>query len=91
MSDLARRLLNSAVDDYRPVEDRTGLAGTFEFDLEWTPELPAPADAPPGPPIDPNGPSLFTALKEQLGLKLDPQKDHIDVLVVDHAEHPTEN
>ena len=91
MADLAKRLLNGAVDDHRPVEDRTGLAGTFEFDVEWTPQLPVPADAPQGPPIDPTGPSLFTAVKEQLGLKLDPRKDQIDVLVIDHAEHPTEN
>ena len=91
MADLATRLLNSAVDDHRPVEDRTGLRGTFEFDLEWTPTLPVPADAPPAPPVDPNGPPLFTALREQLGLRLEPAKQAIDILVVDHAEHPTEN
>ena len=91
MADLAARLLNSAVDDRRPVEDRTGLKGTFEFDLEWTPTLPVPADAPPAPPVDPNGPPLFTALREQLGLRLEPAKQSIDILVVDHAEHPTEN
>ena len=91
MADLATRLLNGAVDDHRPVEDHTGLAGTFEFDLEWTPVLPVPADAPPAPPVDPNGPPLFTALREQLGLKLEPAKNLIDILVVDHAERPTEN
>jgi uncharacterized protein (TIGR03435 family) len=91
MADLAGRLLNSAVDDHRPVEDRTGLSGTFEFDLEWTPVLPVPADAPPAPPVDPNGAPLFTALREQLGLKLDPAKIAIDILVVDSATHPTEN
>ena len=48
-------------------------------------------DAPPAPPVDPNGVSLFTALREQLGLKLEPGKQQIDILVVDHAEHPTEN
>ena len=89
MADLATRLLNAAVDDHRPVEDHTGLTGTFEFDLEWTPVLPVPADAPPAPPVDPNGPPLFTALREQLGLKLEPAKNLIDILVVDHAERPT--
>jgi len=83
--------LSGAVDDHRPVENRTGLTGTFDFDLEWTPDRPLPADAPPGPVADPNGPALFTALKEQLGLMLQPQKDQIDILVVDHAEHPAEN
>jgi uncharacterized protein (TIGR03435 family) len=73
------------------VEDHTGLTGTFEFDLEWTPTAPIPADAPPAPPVDPNGPPLFTALKEQLGLKLEPAKSSIDILVVDHAERPTDN
>jgi uncharacterized protein (TIGR03435 family) len=91
MADLAGRLLNSAVDDHRPVEDHTGLTGTFEFDLEWTPAAPVPADAPPSPAVDPTGASLFTAVREQLGLKLEPGKQSIDILVVDHAEHPTEN
>jgi uncharacterized protein (TIGR03435 family) len=91
MADLAMRLLNNAVDDHRPVEDRSGLSGTFEFDLEWTPVAPVPADAPPAPPVDPNGISLFTALREQLGLRLEPAKQRIDILVVDRAERPTED
>jgi uncharacterized protein (TIGR03435 family) len=91
MADLATRLLNAAVDDHRPIEDHTRLTGTFEFDLEWTPVLPVPADAPPAPPVDPNGPPLFTALREQLGLKLEPAKNLIDIVVVDHAERPTED
>jgi uncharacterized protein (TIGR03435 family) len=91
MQQLASPFLNGAVDDHRPVEDYTGLAGTFEFDIEWTPTMPIPADAPPAPPVDPNGASLFTALREQLGLKLEPAKNSIDVLVVDSAQHPTEN
>jgi uncharacterized protein (TIGR03435 family) len=92
MSDLAQRMLSIEMREDRPVTDRTGLGGTFEFDLEWTPDRPAPpppADAPPAPPIDPNGPSIFTALREQLGLKLEPQRDQIDILVVDHIEPPT--
>jgi uncharacterized protein (TIGR03435 family) len=91
MAQIAAPLLNGAVDDHRPVEDHTGLKGTFEFDLEWTPTLPVPADAPPAPPVDPDGAPLFTAVKEQLGLKLEPAKGSLDVLVVDRAGHPTEN
>jgi len=81
----------------RIVVDRTGLTGTYEIDLTWTPEqLPQGRDdAPPGapalPPIDPNGPSLFTALQEQLGLKLDSTRGPVDVLVVEKVERPTED
>jgi len=81
----------SVTADHRPVENRTGLEWTFDFELDWTPELPVPADAPPAPPADPNGPSIFTAVKEQLGLKLEPRKQPVDVLVVDRAERPTAN
>ena len=88
---LVERLLARAVEDQRPIEDRTGLEGTYEFELEWTPVAPPPADAPGGPPIDPNGASLFTALREQLGLKLEPRKGSIDVIVVDRAEYPRQN
>jgi uncharacterized protein (TIGR03435 family) len=63
----------------RVVRDRTGLAGYFDLDLQWTPEQKA----------DTNGPSLFTALQEQLGLKLESSKDSMDVLVIDRAEKPT--
>jgi uncharacterized protein (TIGR03435 family) len=68
----------------RPVVDQTGLAGRFDFVLKWTPDE---ADA-----GDPNAPpGLFTAIQEQLGLKLEPVKAPIDVLVIDHVERPTEN
>jgi len=87
-------MLSPRVD--RPVEDRTGLTGTFSVDLQWTPE-PQPAGASDEqrpsflPPADPSGPSLFTALPEQLGLELQPVKGSIDILVVDHVERPTPN
>jgi uncharacterized protein (TIGR03435 family) len=81
----------------RPVFDRTGLTGLFDFDLSWTPDqMPQgrgdpPPGAPPLPTIDPNGPSLFTAIQEQLGLKLESARGPVDVLVIDKAEHPTED
>jgi len=80
----------------RIVFDRTELPGNFDFTLKWTPDqIPAglerKAAAMNLPPIDPNGPSIFTAVQEQLGLKLDAVKGPIDVLVIDRAEHPTEN
>jgi uncharacterized protein (TIGR03435 family) len=80
---------------HRVVVDHTGLIGSVEFDLGWTPEqLPhraATAGAPPFPAIDPNGPSIYTAVQEQLGLKLDSQKGPVDVLVIDRVERATEN
>ena len=79
----------------RVVVDRTGLSGAYEVELEWTPDQlppgPPPPGAPPLPPIDPNGPSIFTALQEQLGLKLESTKGPVDVLVIDSVEHPTED
>jgi uncharacterized protein (TIGR03435 family) len=73
----------------RPVFDETGLTGTYSFDLKWTPD--APAGAPAQPSADPTGPSLFTALQEQLGLRLQAARRPVEVLVIDHAERPTEN
>ncbi len=77
----------------RLVVDRTGLTGNFEIDLTWTPDrLPQgtpPPGAPPPPAIDPNGPSLFTAVQEQLGLKLESERAPVEVLVIDHVERPT--
>ena len=63
----------------------------FDLALTWTPDQ-MPQGSPGGPdlpPIDPNGPSLFTALQEQLGLKLESAKGQVDVLVVDHVDQPT--
>jgi uncharacterized protein (TIGR03435 family) len=83
----------------RVVLDRTGLAGNYDISLTWTPDqMPQrPPGAPDGPPpqvngvaIDPNGPSLFTAVQEQLGLKLDSQRGPVEMLVIDRAEKPVE-
>ena len=82
----------------RTVVDRTGLGGTFDFDLTWTPDqLPQQVQqaSPPGrsdlPPIEPSGPSIFSAIQEQLGLKLESTRGAVDLLVVDRAELPTED
>src|SRR5262245_6742107 len=88
------RLMSGWVDDHRPVEDRTGLTGNFDIDLDWTPDRQAPAPpagAPALPLTDPNGAGLFTALREQLGLRVESTKNSIDIVVVDYAEYPTEN
>jgi uncharacterized protein (TIGR03435 family) len=76
--------------DARLVVDRTGLSGRFAFTLSWTPERMPEGSPPPGlPPIDPNGPSLITALQEQLGLRLQPARHRMDVVVIDSVERPT--
>jgi uncharacterized protein (TIGR03435 family) len=77
----------------RPVRDRTGLSGSFDMDLTWTPDRPVVGPTPDTPiaPIDPNSPSLFTALQEQLGLKLEPQRGQVDVLVIDSVSMPETN
>jgi bla regulator protein blaR1 len=80
----------------RLVVDRTAIAGPHDFDLTWTPEQfrgrpPAPGEQTPlvnGAPVDANGPSLFTAVQEQLGLKLESAKAPVEVLVVERAERP---
>jgi uncharacterized protein (TIGR03435 family) len=79
----------------RPVLDQTGIDGKFDFQLNWTPDdsqfttlgvkVPAPTDAPNAPP------NLYTAIQEQLGLKLEATKAAADVLAVDHVEKPSEN
>jgi uncharacterized protein (TIGR03435 family) len=80
----------------RTVLDRTGLTGRYNFRFEWTPETgpcSAPADgaAPGGAAIPSNAPSIFTALQETLGLKLESIKGPVDSLVIDRAERPSEN
>jgi uncharacterized protein (TIGR03435 family) len=75
----------------RPVVDRTALSGDYEFELLFAPGY-VPSNPPPGAPaLDPNAPDLFTALQEQLGLKLEPATGSLQVLVIDRIEHPSEN
>jgi bla regulator protein blaR1 len=77
----------------RLVVDKTGLTGYYDWTLQWTPDANDPRLAVDAatPPSDPNKPGLFTAIQEQLGLKLVPAKGPVEVLVVDHIERPTEN
>jgi uncharacterized protein (TIGR03435 family) len=74
----------------RVVVDRTGLTGAWDFELTFSGDpqrgLPSPGVEPP--PDDPNAPSLFTALQEQLGLKLEATKGPVEVVVVDRVERP---
>jgi uncharacterized protein (TIGR03435 family) len=74
----------------RIVTDGTGLQGNYDFDLTWAPEQ--TVQAPPGAPSpapDPDSPSIFTALREQLGLKLQSARGPVDVIVIDRVERPT--
>jgi uncharacterized protein (TIGR03435 family) len=73
----------------RPVRDRTGLAGTFDFSLEWS--LPPDRGEPTSSEPADGGPTFPEALQKQLGLKLKSAKGPMDVLIIDHVEHPTEN
>ncbi len=78
----------------RPVIDRTGLSGAWDFKLEYTRQL--PPEFPPngklnGEEPDTSGPSIYAALKQQLGLDLRAQKGQADVIVIDHVEKPTQN
>ena len=73
----------------RPVIDKTGLAGEFDFALNWTPQ---PEDRPADEPAAPaDGPDIFTSIREQLGLRLMPGRGLVDVIVIDRAELPTPN
>jgi len=77
----------------RSVIDETGLTGYFAIDLEWTPtpdQMPQRAGG-AALPASSDGPSLFTALQEQLGLKLESRRGPVDVLVIDRIERPSEN
>jgi bla regulator protein blaR1 len=87
-------LMQTAVLD-RPVVDQTGLEGKWNFNLKWTPDesqfqgmgmkVPPPSDAADAPP------PLFTAIQEQIGLKLEAGKAPVPVLVLDHVEQPSAN
>jgi uncharacterized protein (TIGR03435 family) len=85
MEDLAGTLQSMVA---RPVVDRTGLAGAFDIDLQWSP---TDLNADGANASTNEGPSIFTAVEEQLGLKLVPQREKFDVLVIDRVKLPTAN
>lgn len=91
MAGLANTLANMLGN---PVLDQTGLTGMYDFKLDYAPDLPTRPDGKPpmlnGVPAE-SGPSIFTALQEQLGLRLEEKKGPVEVMVVDHADHATEN
>jgi len=89
----ARKLTNNSMADFalgmqsfldRPVVDKTGLIGKYDFVLKWTPDEADGNDLRAAP-------GIFTAVQEQLGLKLEPTRGSTEVLVIDHVERPTEN
>jgi len=83
-------LVSLLANDFdRPVLDETGLTGAYNLNLKWTPDL--KPGAPTSATTDPAGPSLFTALEEQLGLKLQAARRPIESLMIDHIDRPTEN
>jgi uncharacterized protein (TIGR03435 family) len=96
MADFAKWMQSGVMD--KPVVDQTGLKGKYDFQLKWTPDesqfgqfrgtgtvVPAPTDDPNAPP------GLYTAIQEQIGLKMSPGKAQDDVIVIDHAEKPSAN
>jgi len=80
MSDLARSLTQYGGAG-RIVVDSTGLSGKYEVDLRWSPDVTQPSDDPP----------LVTAIQEQLGLKLEPRREMLPAVVIDHIEPPAPN
>ena len=91
MPDLTNLLQSNVLD--RPVVDQSGLSGRFDFDLSWTPDDSQFNGRFRTPPQSTEAPlsGLFAAIQEQLGLKLDATKTMVDVMVIDHAEKPSEN
>jgi uncharacterized protein (TIGR03435 family) len=84
MDDVASQLTNVLG---QPVQNETGLKGVFTFSLTYSPDRGLAASN-----TDPAGPSIFTALEEQLGLKLEARKVPVEVVVVDHCDRmPGEN
>ena len=88
---LATSIDNPATGIGRPVLDKTGLDGRYDFIMEFTPQFNGPL--PPGVNFTPDesGPTFMEALREQLGLKLESQTGPVDVIVIDHVEQPSEN
>jgi uncharacterized protein (TIGR03435 family) len=88
LANLIRMLAGAAG---RPVVDRTGLEGNFAVRLKFARDAPFPTTAPGQPSAMDDAPSIFTAVQEQLGLRLESTTVQGQVLIIDHIERPTEN
>jgi uncharacterized protein (TIGR03435 family) len=89
MSMLANTLSNATG---RPVIDKTGLTAKYDYILEWAPDGGTGSPGQDAPqPVDSPGPTIFTALQEQLGLKLESSKGPVENVVIDHVDHPSAN
>lgn len=82
---LQRAVLN------RPVVDQTGLTGKYDFTLDWTSDETQFGGQGPTPNPDSTRPDLFAAMRQQLGMKLEATKGRIETLLINRAEHPSEN
>lgn len=83
----------SRLELHRTIIDRTGLPGTFDVHLKWSSDAPAGPGGPgtaPAPNLT-EAPSIFTAVQQQLGLKLESTKGPVEVLIIDHVEKPGAN
>jgi uncharacterized protein (TIGR03435 family) len=90
MADLATFLQRYVTD--RPVVDRTGMAGRYDLSLAWTPDQSQFNGRVPPATDDPNVlPGLYTAIQEQLGLRLEAVKAPVEVMVIDRVERPSQN
>ncbi|MDP9171117.1 MAG: TIGR03435 family protein [Acidobacteriota bacterium] len=89
MAQFASMMQRAVVD--RPVMDKTGLSGNYDFNLEWTPDETQFAGQLPPVTGEITKPDLFAALRQQLGLKLEAARGTVQVLVIDRAERPSDN
>ena len=89
MDDFASLLQRALLD--RPVVDRTGLAERYDFDLDWAPDETQFGGEVPVAPADAQAPPFFTAIQQQLGLRLEAMRGNVDAFVIDHAEPPSAN
>jgi uncharacterized protein (TIGR03435 family) len=89
MGELASVMQRAALD--RPVVDKTGLAGRYDFNLEWMPNESQFGGQGPRENPESTRPDLFAAIQQQLGLKLEATKGLVEVVVIDHVERPSEN
>lgn len=89
MSDFVSVMQRAILD--RPVVDKTGLTGRYDFNLEWAPDESQFGGDVGSAPSDANIPPFFTAIQQQLGLRLEATRGPIETIVIDHAEHPSAN